>query len=127
VSWHFEIHRAGKGEYAPGESDRFPLLDERAARQLLAAASDQLDVEVLPGDNDDEIQWLGHAHTVELILLRDPEGLVRLVGAGFRSTGESDEDESRALMRVIFDLADHLEAEVYDQAGARITRAEYAV
>jgi hypothetical protein len=124
VSWHFEIHRGGTGECEPGESDRFPPLDEAGAREVLASAGSRLAFNVVPGEHGDEIQWLGDALVIELMLLRGRDGELRVVGAGFRTTGESRhsfEAENAAAMNVVFDLADRLGADVYDQAGERVS------
>jgi hypothetical protein len=40
MSWVFEIHRGGRGEYEPGESDSFEPLDEVGAREVLASLGD---------------------------------------------------------------------------------------
>jgi hypothetical protein len=129
VSWQFEVHLGGRGEYEPGESDLFPPLDEPAARMVLARLRNGADGNLL-GDpeKDDELQWLGRALSVEMMLLRGPDNLVRIIGFGFRGGGpapDSFDAEDRALMRIVFELADRLEADVYDQEGERAMRDGY--
>jgi hypothetical protein len=122
VSWHFEVHRGGRGEYDPGESDDFPPLDEAAARDVLGSVAREVKVEVFgDAESDDDIQWVGDALVVEVSLLRGRDGRVRVVGFRFSSTGEARDRydaEQGALMKAVFDVAHRAKGELYDQEGA---------
>jgi hypothetical protein len=131
VSWEFEIHRGGRGEYELGQSEGFPPLDDTAARKVLVSVPAQVEVDVVgDAESDDEVQWVGEALVVETSLLRGRDGRVRVIGFRFSSTGEARDrydTEHTALMGAVFDVADRVKGEVYNQEGVPTTRAHYGL
>jgi hypothetical protein len=125
VSAELHVLRGDPADAVVGREHLLEPLDEDLVRRTLLALGRELEVE----EQGDELVLAGDAILAEVLLTRDRRGVLRLVTAGFGTTGAHDErlePELRAVATALLELARALDATLYREQLSDAGRVETA-